>query len=747
MVPSSPKGDDSRQPAALYNYRIPGFEFEGVITPPEELFAPWGGLQGWISQQLGQLQANSAAAVAAMAAQDRTATSDVDLLAPIQAMALGAAVPVVFARRRTGGTGGVMVQPRATECRFSNTTNTITVSYHCVLGDGQMGPVQVRDVRNGLSRQGSFSQNYNTRAGTWTPGNRAGVFYAIGEELQTFPFICGGGGDYKGLSTIEFSNSYPVDSQNWKQAWNIFLRSGLIIERGRLVDSVVGPSDNICDLLIWALVKSGRLTEAEIDMDAMLKAAQFIEANQLYCNAEFAETTDLTDFITNILPSFLLRDVTIGGKFAVIPLLPTNPDGTLLTGEVTIDWDLTEEVILPGGYSEQQGEAATRGALEVIATWRQQTSDVHPPLNRTLTIGQAGDDSPAVETMELRGYCTSVRHAAVAAGYRHAVRTLAGGTATVRVAHGDHSGYLRAGQIVRTTLQVATEWEPSGFLSSTWQLDTVALASDGSETLQLRAFPLLPDGSSLLTQRVIAARDGAQDVDLPYPEISARDESGRATDTSSPASSTSGVPFTSGGGIPAIGRPGDVDRVNLPPSQPPIRNGGVAPANGAPVSQAGGAPSTGDRTPRERQRGDQSFFYIPNNRITGNPGPWECRYGAAIIRTRVRGLVLGGGGTNIGPQDSVISSKTEVRTVKIKDEYIFLFNATFAFYSVFYTDLNGAEVLQTLLSSAETTYGADGLLLVQPIDWRCKLKDGTTGPVRSPANEISFSAGGGWSYP
>jgi hypothetical protein len=109
--------------------------------------------------------------------------------------------------------------------------------------------------------------------------------------------------------------------------------------------------------------------------------------------------------------------------------------------------------------------------------------------------------------------------------------------------------------------------------------------------------------------------------------------------------------------------------------------------------------------------------------------------------------VLGGGGTNIGPQDSVISSKTEVRTVKIKDEYIFLFNATFAFYGVSYTDLNGAEVSQILLSSAETTYGADGLLLVQPINWRCIMRDGTEGPLRTPADPMVLVEGGDWLYP
>jgi hypothetical protein len=315
----------------------------------------------------------------------------------------------------------------------------------------------------------------------------------------------------------------------------------------------------------------------------------------------------------------------------------------------------------------------------------------------------------------------------------------------VRVAHGDHSGYLRAGQIVRITLQVATEWEPSGFLSFTWQLDSVALASDGSETLQLRAFPLLSDGSSLLAQRVIAARDGAQDVDLPYPAIEGRDEPGRATDTSSPASTTSGVPFTQGGGIIAIGRPGDMDRVNLPPAGPPIRNDKVAPGNGAPVSQAGGPPSTGDRTPRERQRGNQPFFYIPNNRITGSPGPWECRYGTAIVRTRVRGLNLSASWTTV---NQLITSLKPIMAIQIGEGINGTFNDAFVeTYRVTYVQLDGTEYSFLVWGSIDPPFGPEGRFRVEDVDWRCKLEDGTTGPVRSPANEINFSAGGGWSYP
>lgn len=96
---------------------------------------------------------------------------------------VGQAIPIVFGKR-SGGAGGVWLSPPATECRFENDTdNSVTVSYHLVLSDGQIGTISEGDVYQGDTPlvAANFQQAYNTRAGSWSPGNfieqRFGVEY------------------------------------------------------------------------------------------------------------------------------------------------------------------------------------------------------------------------------------------------------------------------------------------------------------------------------------------------------------------------------------------------------------------------------------------------------------------------------------------------------------------------------------------------------------------------------------------
>ena len=89
-----------------------------------------------------------------------------------QAAAIGDVVPIVFGVRTSDGTGGVMLSPLATECCFKNdSTNAVTAYYLLVLGQGQMGGIQVRDVFQSNCRVGTFTQAFNARAGLWDPGN------------------------------------------------------------------------------------------------------------------------------------------------------------------------------------------------------------------------------------------------------------------------------------------------------------------------------------------------------------------------------------------------------------------------------------------------------------------------------------------------------------------------------------------------------------------------------------------------
>ena len=88
-----------------------------------------------------------------------------------RAAELGDPIPVVWARWRNGA-GGVLLSPPATEVRYETPgPGLIAASYHLLLGEGPMSPIEVRDVFSGAIRTGSFNQSYNRRAGAWLPGN------------------------------------------------------------------------------------------------------------------------------------------------------------------------------------------------------------------------------------------------------------------------------------------------------------------------------------------------------------------------------------------------------------------------------------------------------------------------------------------------------------------------------------------------------------------------------------------------
>ena len=491
---------------------------------------------GWISSSALEAQSGRLPPPA----QAVAARADSPFNSPQQAMAIGEPIPVVFARRRNGA-GGVLVFPRATEAAFSNNATTVTARYHCVLGEGPMGSVQVRDVRNGACRVGSFSQNLSLRAGSWAPGNTATA--QSGYTVPTFPQGCGGGGNYSGLVTIEFSATTLGGTDDWRIGWNVFVRDGLQVTR--LLDSTSGASDNVADLVLWSLQRSGRVPAAMIDSTSMATAALFTDTNGLLCNGEFKDSSNLGDWLIRLLPYFLLRETKIGGKFGLRPLVPTNANGTINTSAITPDWVFGEDVVVPDSFTQDWSDAGARLAPVLTMIWRQQASETDAPLNRTLQVGLARSESGPYEQHDLSQFASTELHAARVGAYLHGRRYLSTHTASVQLRPGSQTGLIVEGDVVQVKLSLTTSREPSALLSEWYVVESVGQARDGIETLQLSHFPVDESGRSLLALLVAnASGDGAL---LPPPSLGSCDIAGRSTDTSVPGSSTSGTPFSNGG--------------------------------------------------------------------------------------------------------------------------------------------------------------------------------------------------------
>jgi nucleoid-associated protein YgaU len=503
----------------------------------------------------------------------------------------------------------------------------------------------VRDVRNGACRIGSFSQNYNARAGSWSPGNTATSQSTY--TVPTFPQGCGGGGDYSGLSTIEFSATTPGGTDDWRIGWNVFVRDGLQLTR--LLDSTSGASDNITDLLLWALQRSGRAPAALIDTASLLTAARFCDVNGLLCNGEFKDSANLGDWLIRLLPYFLLRETKVGGKFGLRPLVPFDPaTGAINSSTITPDWVLGEDVIVPGSFTQDWSDAGTRLAPVLTMIWRQQASETDMPLNRTLQVGLARSESGPFEQHDLSQFAATELHAARVGAYLHGRRYLSTHTAAVQLRPGTQSGLIIEGDVVQVKLNLITGREPDALLSEWYVVEAVGQARDGTESLQLSHFPVDAGGRSLLA--LLVANATAPGALLPPPALGSCDVAGRSTDTSVPASSTSGRPFSSGGSGITDGSGGSIpgggfDRSTVPDYAADERE---APKN------AGGTPAIGGGLPSETAPG-------PTNPPEGYAD--LCPGGFAVFYTTVTSARSSTGGYI---QDGPRTYKTEYGIIAAK---------------------------------------------------------------------------------
>ena len=408
---------------------------------------------------------------------------------------IGEPIPIVFCRR-TGGTGGVLISPPATEARFEDdASSNITASYHLVLSEGVIDSIQVRDVFQGACRVGSFTQTYGRRAGTFVAGN----FIDNTPNLEA-PTYCGTSGTYDGLSTMAFSVTIPAGFDQWNRQVHAFIRGGIYVSR--LLDSVTGPSNNVADLLLYLLRNSSRVPESMIDTTNLLAAATFTNANGFWFNGVVSASTNLRDWISSTLQYFLLRQARIGGKEALKPLVPINANGTIKTTAVTWAFTFTEQHIIPDTFEITYTPLADRKPFCATVLWRQQ-DDLGIPVMRTTEVRYTGTaiDGP-FEQHDLSGFCSSESHAVKVGAYiiskrRHVTHRLQLG-----VKPDGYNPTLVAGDLVRVRLGRIASTGADSVHDYLYEVDRIGKSITGEVQLDLTHFPVDAARASLVAQEV-----------------------------------------------------------------------------------------------------------------------------------------------------------------------------------------------------------------------------------------------------
>jgi hypothetical protein len=415
---------------------------------------------------------------------------------------IGEMIPIVFARR-VSGVGGVLISPAATEARFQNSvTNEVTGFYHLVLGEGPMDSLQVRDVFQRSCRVGSFSQTYNKRAGTFIPGNF--IVPRSGYTTPECPSYCGTGGTYTGLSTLAFQATYPDGITQWNRQVHCFVRGGLYVTR--LLDSVLGPSNNVADLLRYLLRSSSRVPDAQIDAaGSFLAAATFTDVNGFWFNGTINRSSNLRDWVGRNLQYFLLRLVRVAGKESLKPLLPTNANGTIKTTAVDWEFAFTEEHIIPDSFEIDYTPLADRKPFAVMVLWRQQ-DDLGIPLVRTAEVRYPGTaiDGP-FEQHDLSAFCASENHAVKVGTYILSRRNHITHRLRIGVKPDAFNPTLAAGDRVRVRLDRTPSTGAASVHDYLYEVDRIGKSISGEVRLELTHFPVDDTFASVVAKEVNAA--------------------------------------------------------------------------------------------------------------------------------------------------------------------------------------------------------------------------------------------------
>ena len=412
---------------------------------------------------------------------------------------IGEPIPIVFCRR-TGGAGGVLISPPATEARFEDdASSNITASYHLVLSEGQIDSIQVRDVFQRSCRVGSFTQTYDRRAGTFVAGN----FIDNTPNLEA-PTYCGTSGTYDGLSTMAFSVTIPAGFDQWDRQVHCFIRGGIYVTR--LLDSVSGPSNNVADLLLYLLRNSSRVPEAMIDTaTSFLAAATFTNANGFWFNGVVSESTNLRDWIGSALQYFLLRQARIGGKEALKPLVPTNNDGTIKTTAVSWVFTFTEQHIIPDSFEITYTPLADRKPFCAVMLWRQQ-DDLGIPVMRNTEVRYTGIavDGP-YEQHDLSEFCSTENHAVKVGAYIISKRKHVTHRLQLGVKPDAFNPTLGAGDLVRVRLDRIASTGADSVHDYLYEVDRIGKSITGEVQLDLTHFPVDANLASVVALEVNAA--------------------------------------------------------------------------------------------------------------------------------------------------------------------------------------------------------------------------------------------------
>ena len=185
-------------------------------------------------------------------------------------------------------------------------------------------------------------------------------------------------------------------------------------------------SNNYADL-VYHLLTSDRsgvgdlINEELVDIENMKLTAQFIQTNRLFYDGALEERINVRSFISDTAALMLCNFVIRNGKFSLIPAVPTDNAGNIIT-RVEPKALFTEGNIVDGSFELDYLELEERQNFQAEMTFRRGYKNQLPEQRNVVVRYSGVGSSENVEAFDMSAFCTRRGHAAIVARYFLALR-------------------------------------------------------------------------------------------------------------------------------------------------------------------------------------------------------------------------------------------------------------------------------------------------------------------------------------
>lgn len=207
---------------------------------------------------------------------------------------------------------------------------------------------------------------------------------------------------------------------------NVWMPKG--VDCYRWIDQTTGPSNLFSDLIYYLLTNRraglGEVVSTDLlDTASFATTAQYLQANNIYCDGAIDTRRNFKDFATEQAPYNLCSFVIENGKFAVIPALPYDNAGVIDPNALEVSALFTDGNIIDDTFEIEYLDKDQRQDFRAIVSYRQTQKNAFPTV-RTISVrwNEIGSDAYPQEVVDLTAFCTHREQALKVARYMLSVR-------------------------------------------------------------------------------------------------------------------------------------------------------------------------------------------------------------------------------------------------------------------------------------------------------------------------------------